>query len=163
MKNQITKYLKQLMEVIGFLLAIIGFLFNDYEQFKKSTMIQYITEHWNWWVIAFLFAIFIKLFRLTIREDIKSIHSDMIKLTLDLQKVYLPSLAMNNIFIREVLLPTIPEKDLYDLLEYNVFENKKFNISDLETFGIEQKYIDKLRKKYHEIESKKNSIKKAVK
>jgi len=157
MKIQITKYLKQLMEVIGFLITIIGFTFNDLEKFKKITMIQYITEHWNWWITALLIALFIRLFRLTIREDIKSVNSDMVKLTLDLQKEYMPSLAMNNIFIREVLLPLSSKGDIYALLEYNVFETKKLNIDDLEKFGIDENLIKKLRKKYHEIESKKLS------
>ena len=155
MIKQIITTLLKTIELIATLSTIFFFILNDINKLKKYTMIEYILEHWNWWLIALLIGLFIRLFRLTIKEDIKLVNSEMVKLTLDLQKTYMPNLALNNIFIREVLLPLSSKGDLYKLLEYNVFETKKLNIDDLEKFGIDEKLINKLRKKYHKIESKK--------
>ena len=155
MKNKLTKYLQKTMEVLGFLTTVITFLLNDIKKLYDLTMIQYIIEHWNWWLIALLVAIFIRLFRLTIREDIKTTQSELIKSTQDLQGILLPDLAINNIFIREILIKKYKEEKLYKLLEEAVFENQKINIPQLERFGIEEKHIKRLKKKYHEIETKK--------
>lgn len=164
--TKITKHLRVAMEIIGFILAIVGFVFNDLNKIKNITMLQLITEHWNWIVIASLFALFIRLFRLTIKEDIKFENKKLIdssiqavKSAQELQSKIYPQLVMNNLIIRSVLIPAIPSKDLYKLLEYHVFEDQKFNIPQLEEFGIDKKHIDKLKKKYYKIEASKISNK----
>lgn len=155
MQNKITHYLKITVDFLSMGLAIIAFIFNDYDKLKNSTIMEYIIEHWNWWVIAILFAIWVRIFRIVIREDIKETHNEIIKSNQDLQRIFMPDLAINNIFIREVLIKSISEDKFYDLLEKAVFEERKFNIPDLDKFGIDEKIIKKLKAKYHEIETKK--------
>jgi len=157
MKIKLAIYLKRIFEFLSLSLAIIAFIFNDYKKLKELTIMQYIIDHWNWLAIAIIFAIWIKLFRIVIKEDVKEVHKDIINSSQELQKIFMPDLSMNNIFIREVLMKSMSEESLYELLETAVFEEKKFNIPALEKFGIEKRIINKLKAKYHEIEAEKLS------
>lgn len=153
-KDSLSKLITQKIELFGAILGYISFILNDLEKIKKMNILQYVLENWNWLIISILFGGFIYYLRLSIKDDILKANKDLVKSNEDLKHLFLPQLAMTNILIKEVLIPNISEKDFYKLLEYNVFENKKFNIQDLENFGIDKKHINKLRTKYHELELK---------